>query len=85
MKAFVAPCPEVGDVRIVRKFLLFPRRFKRDWRWLEFADIKEVFSAGGMCEPCFWSEKDFADNRSDCLESVEKKQISQTQETNEKS
>lgn len=31
-----------GEVRTVRKFLLFPRRFdSKHWRWLEFALIKE--------------------------------------------
>lgn len=32
-----------GDVRIVRKFLLFPKRIGREVRWLEFANIEQKY------------------------------------------
>lgn len=68
---------EVGDTRVRRKFLLFPRRFGRDWRWLEFADIVEEFCDGAWTEPCFWTEKDFADNRTKCIEDIERRLLEQ--------
>ena len=38
------PSPEhkEGDIRVVRKFLLLPRRLKGEWRWLEWAGIRQV-------------------------------------------
>ena len=71
MKSFIGPSPNVGDRRIARRFLLFPRAYGRDWRWLEWADIIEEFSVGGLCESCFWQEVDWADNRTPQLEEVE--------------
>lgn len=32
-----------GDTRIVRRFLFFPTRFYRETRWLEFANIIQVY------------------------------------------
>lgn len=79
MRFFAQKQVEVGDTRIRRKFLLLPRQFGRDWRWLEFADIIEEFTNGGWTEPCFWSEKDFVDNRTKYIEDIEKRQLEQEQ------
>ena len=32
-----------GDTRVVRKFLLFPKKLRKETRWLELAWIKQVF------------------------------------------
>ena len=71
MKSFVGPSPKAGDRRTVKKFLLFPRTYGRDWRWLEWADVIEIFSTGGLCESCFWQEVDWVNNRTPQLEEVE--------------
>lgn len=52
------PEPKDGDIRTRRTFLLAPRRFGNDSRWLEMATIREErisyhrqFGAGGMVFP----------------------------------
>ena len=58
-----------GEQRTVRKFLLWPRRFRTgNWRWLEYADIVEEIVAvdiGGHFEwgkyKWVWVEQYFAD------------------------
>jgi len=35
--------PSVGDKRIIRKFLIIPRYFDREWRWMEFAHIEQTY------------------------------------------
>lgn len=47
-RKYVAP-PQYGDIKIVRKFLLFPRVMTlpnqdKIYRWLEFAEIRYRFS-----------------------------------------
>lgn len=64
-----------GDTRVKRKFLILPRQFGRDWRWLEFADIIEELCDGSFTEPCFWVEKDFVDNRTVYIENIENRQL----------
>ena len=32
-----------GDVRIIKKFLVFPWKLDDEWRWLEYAYIKECY------------------------------------------
>ena len=32
----------VGDTRIITKFLFFPKCINDEYRWLEFANIKQV-------------------------------------------
>ena len=34
---------EIGDTRVIRKFLFFPLKLNYDWRWLEYANIKQEF------------------------------------------
>lgn len=64
--------PQDGDVRVKRRFLLIPRHFGLDWRWLEYANVLERYCAGWYCDS-FWMEFDFADNRTRYLQEVEKK------------
>ena len=33
----------VGDTRIIKKFLFVPKCINNEYRWLEFANIKQVF------------------------------------------
>lgn len=35
--------PEIGDIRIITQFLLFPKRINREIRWLEKATWKESY------------------------------------------
>ena len=54
--------PEVGDRRIVSKFLLVPRTFGTESRWLERTEIVEQFQPQwptGRKDPC-WKETGFA-------------------------
>jgi len=37
--------PKIGDKRIRTKFLLFPRIINGEFRWLEFANIKQELKA----------------------------------------
>ena len=67
MKQFIAKEPEACDKRIVRKFLFLPRTFGRDSRWLEFADIEEMYIGD------VWKEIDFKDNRTAAIEDQEKR------------
>ena len=38
--------PKVGDYRVKRKFLLFPKNIDGDIRWLEWADVVQVYVRG---------------------------------------
>ena len=42
-----------GEQRTVRRFLWFPKCLNREWRWLEFADIRQKvvkFDVGGSMQ-----------------------------------
>ena len=43
MKIKLKPEPELGDIRIVSKFLWFPKYINREWRWLEKASYKQIY------------------------------------------
>ncbi len=36
------PAHKEGDTRIVRRFLLLPRKLKGEWRWMKWAHIWQV-------------------------------------------
>jgi hypothetical protein len=74
MRRFVAKRPKAGDLRVVRKFMLWPRQFGRDWRWLEYANIIEKREPGWHESP-YWIEIDFEDNRTRYLEKIEGAEI----------
>ena len=44
---------KVGDFRIVRRFLLFPRTINYETRWLEFATIKQQWYRD-YCDDLYW-------------------------------
>lgn len=71
MKTFTNRAPEIGDTRVVRKFLILPRHFGRDRRWLEYADIVEKYFSEDIYEPALWHEVDFTDNRTKHIERIE--------------
>lgn len=55
--------PKDGEIRIVNKFLLFPRVINNEYRWLELVKIEQfyrgydyVHGTGG-----FWIDKDWID------------------------
>jgi hypothetical protein len=63
--------PSLGDTRIRRRFLWFPKCIGGEWRWFEYASWREVFREGldlspgatgnvtpSMC--VFWSAKEWA-------------------------
>ena len=35
--------PKAGDTRIVKRFLFFPCTLKNETRWLEFANILQIY------------------------------------------
>jgi len=47
--------PKHGDVRVITKFLLFPKCINGEWRWLEWATFKEVHNHDYVNheEPCW--------------------------------
>jgi hypothetical protein len=64
-----------GTLRVVRKFLICPRRWGRESRWLEYADIVEQFTPSWPCKECrqgYWKEIGFADPIQPHLETIEK-------------
>lgn len=42
--------PKIGDTRVVRKFLLFPKSLSGETRWLEKANIIQKLIES--CHPC---------------------------------
>jgi hypothetical protein len=50
-----------GDTRIITKFLLFPKVFNNEWRWLEKTRIKQKFVAtvtGGIWLDVDWAKEE---------------------------
>jgi hypothetical protein len=64
MKWIMKPKPNVGDERIIEKFLLFPRCLNREWRWFERVRIKQVYDrnpwSDSRGEDNCWVNKDWA-------------------------
>lgn len=51
---------EVGDTRIVYRFLFFPRKINNQTRWLESAYIRQRYCLDSwLCG--YWIDKDFID------------------------
>lgn len=54
------PFPKDGDKRVVKKFLWKPRCFNDEYRWLEFAEINEIYHVIkinlGMYAHGYWEE-----------------------------
>lgn len=58
---FGGPAPSVGDVRLTRKFLLYPRRLGGpEWRWLEHAYVVEELRYCNKFGDTMWFELRFA-------------------------
>ena len=50
----------LGDVRFIERFLLFPKTIEKETRWLEYAVIKQVYTNAGSGPGWFdlnWDEK----------------------------
>jgi len=37
----------IGERRVIKRFLLFPRKIQREWRWLETAYIIQIMTHFG--------------------------------------
>ncbi len=44
MKINVKPKPQVGDLRMIKRFLWFPLRVENQIRWLETAEIGQRYT-----------------------------------------
>jgi hypothetical protein len=57
------PKPKTGTQRVVRRFLLLPRRFDNETRWLEYANIREEYQLRYYETTLYsdWHEVGFAD------------------------
>ena len=61
-----SPEIEIGTKRIIRKFLLIPKWLPDEWRWLEFAYIKQGwmifggFSGGKIVDCEGWHDVSWA-------------------------
>lgn len=53
------PESQVGDRRVITKFLLFPRNINREFRWLETAKIEQEYISDWYT--CFWINRRFID------------------------
>ena len=58
--------PKLGDIRIVRRFLIFPKRLNYETRWMEWAHIKQIrevvaFKRSGMDDISCWVTDSFVD------------------------
>lgn len=49
--------PSLGDERIVRRFLFLPTQIGYEWKWLEFAKIRQVYSFTYEC----WVNEDWSE------------------------
>lgn len=54
MRWNVRDSSNIGDKRIITKFLLFPKCLNGEWRWLEKASYEQVY--GNWCTS---SDEDF--------------------------
>lgn len=45
------PSPKPGDARVVRRFLLLPRCVSGEYRWLEWAQVKQEAFMGWAFVP----------------------------------
>jgi hypothetical protein len=61
------PCPEEGETRIRRVFLLIPCKLKGEVRWLEMVNIEEILwyfdeeLFGVKYKSPHWIKQDFVD------------------------
>ena len=46
--------PRDGDVKVIKKFLYFPKRINGKARWLEMGNWEESYSAGGYVLDSYW-------------------------------
>lgn len=53
------PTSRLGDFRVKKKFLLIPRKFGNEVRWLEFALIREEYVLFDFPQFCGWHEIGF--------------------------
>lgn len=47
---------DLGDERIIIRFLWFPKIINNELRWLEMATFKQKYQQGGLLEPLFWCD-----------------------------
>lgn len=57
MKWYKSNRPNPGDTRVINKFLLFPCRIGKQIRWLERADICQMYVSG--LGGCSWENVHF--------------------------
>lgn len=57
------PTPAVGDIRYVRKFLLFPKCIANEWRWLgrewiaqQYRESEKYALGLGPCQVVGWDD-----------------------------
>lgn len=51
-----------GEIRVVKKFLIFPRTIKKETRWWETVYIKQEYECGGG--DCVWCDKEWVNPNS---------------------
>ena len=47
------------DMRVIKRFLIFPVRIGKEYRWLEIAYIKQLYRNG--CYGIGWYNEEFVD------------------------
>ena len=56
------PEPKHNDKRIVKRFLLFPKRLDLEYRWLEWAYIEQHYDAYDFVHMSSWRTQHWAKN-----------------------
>ena len=54
----------LGDSRIIKRFLYFPKQIGQDWRWWETVYIRQIYRARDpFCESqSNWEDQEFVDD-----------------------
>ena len=72
MRIKLKPEPKVGDIRIVSKFLWFPKCINRECRWLEKVSYKQKYKRCGVLNPThYWDNIEWVDKRSIVIDGKE--------------
>jgi len=54
--------PKLGDTKTITKFLIFPKKIKGQWRWLEMASWVKKYDYAGDEFFYRWYDQDWLEN-----------------------
>ena len=65
------PKPKIGDTRIVKRFLLFPKNLNNDVVWLEVAHIRQCIYHGDYFGYT-WKDQEWVDIKQEFIEKLQR-------------